>query len=79
MAEKTTAKERVKTDRDELQQKIEKLENLLGKVRSENWEAHQKLLSSLSNEQKKLLKKQLRVMKEYKRILDKRLAIWMEE
>ena len=79
MAEKTTAKERVRADRDELQQKIEKLENLLGKVRSENWEAHQKLLNSLSNEQKKLLRKQLRIMKEYKRILDKRLAIWVEE
>lgn len=74
-----TAKDRVKIERDELQTKIEKLDNLLGKVRSENWEAHQKLLKSLSNEQKKLLRKQLKVMKEYKRILDKRLAIWLEE
>ena len=79
MAEKTTTKERVKVERDELQAKIEKLDNLFGKVRSENWEAHQKLLDSLSNEQKKLLRKQLRVMKDYKRILDKRLAIWVEE
>ena len=75
----TTAKDRVKIERDELEQKIEKYSNLLGKVRSENWQAHKKLLDSLSGEQKKLLSKQLRVMKEYKRILDKRLAIWIDE
>lgn len=75
----TTAKDRVKIERDELEIKIEKLSNLLGKVRSENWQAHKKLLDSLSGEQKKLLSKQLRVMKEYKRILDKRLAIWIDE
>lgn len=75
----TTALDRVKIERDELTAKIEKLSNLLGKVRSENWEAHQKLLNSLSNEQKKLLAKQLKVMKEYKRILDKRIILWVEE
>ena len=75
----TTTKDRVKEERNALEEKITKLENLLGKVRSENWEAHKKLLDSLSNEQKKLLSKQLRVMKEYKRILDKRLSIWTEE
>ena len=75
----TTAKDRVKIERDELEQRIEKYSNLLGKVRSENWQAHKKLLDSLSGEQKKLLSKQLRVMKEYKRILDKRLAIWIDE
>lgn len=79
MAEKTTAKERCKKERDDLVKKIEKLENLFGKVKTGNWKAHEKLLNSLSNEQKKLMKKQLRVMKEYKHILDKRLAIWVEE
>ena len=66
----TTALDRVK---------IEKLSNLLGKVKSDNWEAHKKLLDSLSNEQKKLLTKQLKVMKEYKRILDKRIKLWVIE
>ena len=75
----TTAKDRVKEERSALEEKITKLENLRGKARSENWEAHKILLDSLSNEQKKLLSKQLRVMKEYKRILDKRLSIWTEE
>ena len=67
----TTALDRVKIERDELEQKIEKLSNLLGKVKSDNWEAHKKLLDSLSNEQRKLLAKQLKVMKEYKRILNR--------
>ena len=75
----TTALDRVKIERDELEQKIEKLSNLLGKVNSDNWEAHKKLLDSLSNEQKKLLTKQLKVMKEYKRILDKRIKLWVIE
>ena len=35
-----TAKDRVKEERNALEEKITKLENLLGKVRSENWEAH---------------------------------------
>lgn len=35
----TTAKDRVKEERNALEEKITKLENLLGKVRSENWEA----------------------------------------
>lgn len=77
--EKTTAKERVKKEREELSKKIEKLENLLGKVKTDNMPNHKKLLDSLSNEQKKLLKKQLRVMKEYRHILDRRLSIWVEE
>lgn len=75
----TTALDRVKIERDELEQKIEKLSNLLGKVKSDSWEAHKKLLDSLSNEQKKLLTKQLKVMKEYKRILDKRIKLWVIE
>lgn len=75
----TTALDRVKVERDELEQKIEKLSNLFGKVKSDNWEAHKKLLDSLSNEQKKLLTKQLKVMKEYKRILDKRIKLWVIE
>ena len=75
----TTALDRVKIERDELEQKIEKLSNLLEKVKSDNWEAHKKLLDSLSNEQKKLLTKQLKVMKEYKRILDKRIKLWVIE
>jgi len=77
--EKTTAKERVKKEREELSKKIEKLENLIGKVKTDNIPNHKKLLDSLSNEQKKLLKKQLRVMKEYRHILDRRLSIWVEE
>lgn len=77
--ERTTAKERVKKEREELSKKIEKLENLLGKVKTDNMPNHKKLLDSLSNEQKKLLKKQLRVMKEYRHILDRRLSIWVEE
>lgn len=76
---KNTALDRVKSERDDLEGKILKLNNLLGKVKSDNWEAHQKLLDSLSNEQKKLLRKQLKVMKEYKRVLDKRIEIWFEE
>jgi hypothetical protein len=77
--ERTTAKERVKKEREELSKKIEKLENLIGKVKTDNMPNHKKLLDSLSNEQKKLLKKQLRVMKEYRHILDRRLSIWVEE
>ena len=77
--EKTTAKDRVKIERDDLSKKIEKLENLVGKVKANNMPNHQKLLDSLSNEQKKLLRKQLKVMKEYRHILERRLAIWQEE
>jgi hypothetical protein len=40
---------------------------------------HQKLLDSLSGEQKKLLKKQYSIQKEYIRILEKRLKLWTEE
>lgn len=77
--ERTTAKERVKKEREELSKRIEKLENLIGKVKTDNMPNHKKLLDSLSNEQKKLLKKQLRVMKEYRHVLDRRLSIWVEE
>lgn len=75
----STAKDRVKEEKEELDKKIEKLNNLLGKVKSDDWETHRKLLDSLSNEQKKLLRKQLKVMKEYSRILEKRIKIWIEE
>lgn len=59
----TTAKGRVQIELDELREKNEKLGNLLGKIKTENWEAHKKLLDALSNEQKKLLKKQFKVQK----------------
>lgn len=74
-----TALDRVKNEKAELDEKIEKLSNLLGKVRTENWEAHKKLLDKLTNEQKKLLAKQLKVMKEYSKILGKRIKIWVDE
>lgn len=74
-----TALDRVKEERDELEKRIEKTSNLVGKVKSGNLEAHRKLLDSFSNQQKKLLKDQLKVMKEYKRILDKRIVLWKEE
>lgn len=73
------AKRRVKNEKKVLDERIEKLSNLLGKVKSDNWQEHQKLLESLSKEQKKLLAKQLKVMKVYSRILEKRLKIWVEE
>lgn len=79
MANTKTAKGRVELELLELKAKNAKLADLLGKVKSENWESHKKLLNSLSNEQKKLLKKQYRVQKEYIRILEKRLKIWVEE
>ncbi len=79
MAETTTAKERVQIELDDLREKNEKLGCLLGKIKSNNWESHKKLLDKLSNEQKKLLKKQYSVQKEYIRILEKRLKIWAEE
>lgn len=75
----TTAKERVKIELDELTEKNEKLGNLLGKIESDNWEAHQKLLNSLSGEQKKLLAKQYIVQKKLMHILKRRLEIWTEE
>lgn len=79
MAETTTAKERVQKELDDLREKNEKLSCLLGKIKSDNWESHKKLLNKLSNEQKKLLKKQYSIQKEYIRILEKRLKIWVEE
>lgn len=74
-----TAKGRVEIELSELKEKNIKLGNLLGKVKSENWETHKKLLDKMSNEQKNLLKKQYRVQKEYVRILEKRLKIWIDE
>ena len=74
-----SAKGRVQIELEELKERNEKLGNLLGKVRSENMPNHQKLLDSLSNEQKKLLAKQFKVQKEYIRILEKRLRIWVDE
>ena len=63
----------------DLDEKIFKLENFFGKVQSNNAPNHEKLLNSLSGEQKKLLKKQLKVMKTYSHILSKRLKIWTDE
>lgn len=74
-----SAKGRVQIELEELKERNEKLGNLLGKVKSENMPNHQKLLDSLSNEQKKLLAKQFKVQKEYIRILEKRLKIWVDE
>lgn len=79
MANDGTAKGRVQAELEELRVKNQKLGCLLGKIKSDNWAAHQKLLNSLSNEQKKLLKKQYYIQKEYIRILEKRLKIWIEE
>ena len=75
----TTAKERVKIELDELTERNEKLGNLLGKIKSDNWEAHQKLLNSLNGEQKKLLAKQYIIQKKLMHILKRRLDIWTEE
>lgn len=75
----TTAKERVKIELDELTERNEKLGNLLGKIKSDNWEAHQKLLNSLNGEQKKLLAKQYMIQKKLMHILKRRLDIWTEE
>lgn len=74
-----TAKGRVQIELKELQEKNEKLGSLLGKIKSDNMPNHQKLLDSLSGEQKKLLKKQYSIQKEYIRILEKRLKLWTEE
>ena len=74
-----TAKGRVQAKLDELRADTEKLGNLLGKVRSENWKGHEKLLEKLSGEQKKLLAKQYRTQKELIRIYEKRLKLWTEE
>ena len=79
MAEQLSAKDRVKKEILDLDEKIFKLENFLGKVQSNNAPNHEKLLNSLSGEQKKLLKKQLKVMKTYSHILSKRLKIWTDE
>lgn len=74
-----TAKGRVQIELKELQEKNEKLGSFLGKIKSDNMPNHQKLLDSLSGEQKKLLKKQYSIQKEYIRILEKRLKLWTEE
>lgn len=74
-----TAKGRAEIELADLREKNTKLGNLLGKIKSDNWEAHKKLLDKMPNEQKNLLKKQFRVQKEYIRILEKRLKIWIDE
>lgn len=74
-----TAKGRVEIELSDLRERNIKLGNLLGKVKSDNWEQHKKLLDKMSNEQKNLLKKQYRIQKEYIRILEKRLKIWIDE
>lgn len=74
-----TAKGRVEIELAELRERNAKLGNLIGKVKSDNWDAHKKLLDKMPNEQKNLLKKQYRVQKEYIRILEKRLKIWIDE
>ena len=79
MVEQLSAKDRVKKEMLDLDEKIFKLENFLGKVQSNNAPNHEKLFNSLSGEQKKLLKKQLKVMKTYSHILSKRLKIWTDE
>ena len=79
MAEQLSAKDRVKKEMLDLDERIFKLENFLGKIQSNNAPNHEKLLNSLSGEQKKLLKKQLKVMKTYSHILSKRLKIWTDE
>lgn len=79
MVEQLSAKDRVKKEMLDLDEKIFKLENFLGKIQSNNAPNHEKLLNSLSGEQKKLLKKQLKVMKTYSHILSKRLKIWTDE
>lgn len=74
-----TAKDRLKNYRDELVERNLKLGCLIGKIKSDNWEAHQKLLNSLSNEQKKLMKKQYKQEREVIHTLNRRLATWIEE
>lgn len=74
-----TAKGRVQKELDDLREKNEKLGCLLGKIKSDNWESHKKLLNKLSNEQKKLLKKKYVIQKDYIRNLEKYLKIWVEE
>lgn len=74
-----TPKGRVEIELDDLKTKNEKLGNLLGKVKTKDFPNHQKLLDKMSNEQKNLLKKQYKVQKEYIRILEKRLRIWVDE
>ena len=52
MANDGTAKGRVQAELEDLRTKNQKLGCLLGKIKSDNWDAHKKLLNSLSNEQK---------------------------
>ena len=89
----STAKDRVKFELLDLKEKNTKLGNLLGKIKSEDWTTHKQLLSSFTNEQKNLLKKQYSLQKKYNnllkkqyslqkqyiRVLEKRLKLWTEE
>ena len=79
MAEQLSAKDRVKKEMLDLDEKIFKLENSLAKVQSNNAPNHDNLRNSLSGEQTTLLTKQLKVMKTYSHILSKRLKIWTDE
>lgn len=74
-----TAKDRVKAELADLMERNVKLGNLLGKIKSDNWESHQKLLNSLSGEQKKLLASQYILQNKLIHVLKKRLEIWTEE
>ena len=75
----STAKDRVKFELLDLKEKNTKLGNLLGKIKSEDGATHKQLLSSFTNEQKNLLKKQYSLQKQYIRVLEKRLKLWTEE
>ena len=75
----TTAKDRLKAYRDDLMERNQKLGCLLGKIKSDNWEAHKKLLNSLTNEQKKLMKKQYKEERSLIHTLNRRLTLWVEE
>lgn len=79
MANDGTAKGRVQQELEYIRERNQKLGCLLGKIKSDNWVAHQKLLNSLSNEQKKLLKKRYAIQKDYIRNIEKYLKIWVEE
>lgn len=74
-----SALDRVKEEKKNLDEKIEKLGVLLGKIKSDDFPNHRELQKKMSGEQKKMLKKQYSVMKEYSRILGKRIKIWIEE
>ncbi len=75
----TTALDRVKKEKADLDKKIEKLGNLIGKIKGNEWEAHKKLFDSFTKSKRSLLTKQYRVMIQYSKILEKRIKNWFEE